>query len=208
MALAQLLELKKSNKILPFAVTIQRQFPNDLWANYYLAYLNRDNYKEAIRYYQAALAVRPNTANFYFSMGGVTEQDKSRPRDESIPYYREAVRLAPTHATYRASFAKNLLVLGPEYESEAAEQIKQGLALEKQTDESRTFLQYDLRILRVKQGRWEEAQKAWQIVVHFARRKCPHAEIAARGGCRTRILVWLRGAMLVSRSGGRIPTQP
>ena len=55
----------------PFLLSVQRQYPDDFWVNYFLGYdaLIRGEGPEALRNFQAALATRPDSAFLHDSLG-------------------------------------------------------------------------------------------------------------------------------------------
>jgi serine/threonine protein kinase/Flp pilus assembly protein TadD len=74
---------------------IQRAYPADLWANFDLAYALEDNGEpaEAIRYYTAALALRPGNAGIYLNRGRALVA--AGEVDAAIADYYQARALAP-----------------------------------------------------------------------------------------------------------------
>jgi serine/threonine protein kinase/Flp pilus assembly protein TadD len=77
---------------------IQRAHPADLWANKMLAselQTNNGQQAETIRYYTAALALRPDNPGLYFNRGFAL--GKAGAADEAIADYRQAVALAPQY---------------------------------------------------------------------------------------------------------------
>jgi tetratricopeptide (TPR) repeat protein len=77
---------------------IQRAYPADLWANFDLAYALEENGEpaEAIRYYTAALALRPGNAGIYVNRGRAYAT--ARELDGAIADYSQACALAPSYA--------------------------------------------------------------------------------------------------------------
>jgi tetratricopeptide (TPR) repeat protein len=74
---------------------IQRAYPADLWANHHLAFELQDNDRpaEAIRYYTAALALRPANPGIYLNRGLALKH--AGEVDAAIADYRKALALAP-----------------------------------------------------------------------------------------------------------------
>jgi len=87
---------------IPFLERVQRENPGDFWANFTLAdaYWQRDVYGEAIRYYQAALAVRPNAPVAQSNLGMALAA--AGMQDDAIFHFRQAIALDPGfgHAHY------------------------------------------------------------------------------------------------------------
>jgi serine/threonine-protein kinase len=77
---------------------IQRAYPADLWANHGLAEALAKNGQqaEAIRYYTAALALRPDSPGIYLNRGGALADVGEL--DAAIADYRQCVALAPQYA--------------------------------------------------------------------------------------------------------------
>src|SRR5262249_30353670 len=76
----------------------QRAYPADLWANHWLAVELRENGQpaEAIRYYTAALALRPDSPGLYLNRGvALHEADEV---DAAMADYRQSLALAPEYA--------------------------------------------------------------------------------------------------------------
>lgn len=75
----------------------QRKQPHDFWINYTLGtqlhYSNPPRYQDAIRYYTAALAIRPQSAGIGLNLGDV--YDGVGELDEAIASYRNAVDAQP-----------------------------------------------------------------------------------------------------------------
>jgi serine/threonine protein kinase/tetratricopeptide (TPR) repeat protein len=78
---------------------IQLAYPADLWANHRLAYELWMNGRaaEAIRYYTAALALRPHNPGIYVNRG-IALSDAGEV-DAAIADYRQALALTPQYAT-------------------------------------------------------------------------------------------------------------
>lgn len=78
----------------------QQRYPNNLWINHYLAYYlaNSDppELEEAIRFYQAALALQPNSPGIYLNLG-VAFLEKNR-TEEAIAAFDTAIALKPDFA--------------------------------------------------------------------------------------------------------------
>ncbi len=87
-----------------FLRRVQQAYPTDFWTNMRLA---RALYKrepgEAVRFYQAALAVRPDAPAVRNELGMALE--KSGRRDEAVVQYRAAVQRAPTFVPAQANLA-------------------------------------------------------------------------------------------------------
>jgi serine/threonine protein kinase/tetratricopeptide (TPR) repeat protein len=76
----------------------QRAYPADLWANHSLAVELEENglAAEAVRYFTAALALRPDSPGIYLNRGNAL--DSAGERDAAIGDYHQALALAPEYA--------------------------------------------------------------------------------------------------------------
>jgi serine/threonine-protein kinase len=193
-----LLALAKQSKFdsperLPLLRRIQQAHPGDFWANLELAdvYEKRNQAGEAIRFYQAAVAIRPQVAvghlrlgHYLCSIGRV---------EEGVECSRRAVDLDRTAVTPRLELADSLEVLGRYDEAihhfqaavhlqpdraqlrvflgdslevrgrhdEALDQYRRAVALTPKDP----FARNKLRSVLVRQGRGEEERTAWQTAL-------------------------------------------
>jgi serine/threonine protein kinase/tetratricopeptide (TPR) repeat protein len=77
---------------------IQRAYPADLWANHWLAWeLKEAQPVEAIRYFTAALALRPDNPGIYVNRGAALKETGDV--DAAIADFSRAVALAPNSPT-------------------------------------------------------------------------------------------------------------
>jgi serine/threonine-protein kinase len=178
---------------LPFLTRIQEVHPGDFWVNARLGALagHRGNYAEGIRYFQSALAVRPDSSMCENYLG-VFLLDSGH-REEAVHHLRRAVALKPTDASCAFNLAAALRELG-RYD-EAIDLIRSALrrcgdapllhaALGDQMEskgrpveavaeyreavrrEPTLYLAHHrLRTLLMRQGRLEEARAAWQAAL-------------------------------------------
>ncbi len=81
---------------------IQHAYPADLWANHDLAFelIADRRYAEAVRYFTAALALRPENAGIYLNRGSALNE--AGEVDASIADYRRAIALEPNFAMAHA----------------------------------------------------------------------------------------------------------
>jgi serine/threonine-protein kinase len=141
----------------PFLVKVQRRHPNDLWANWLLAHIERDPCS-AMRYYQAALAIRPDTPYLYSSMGSVLRNSKHA--DEALFYANKAVQFDPKNGVFRGLLAACLLDV--EKEDEAMEEVKKGLFMPH--DQATHDLMRDIGLqYYLKKGVWSKALALWKL---------------------------------------------
>lgn len=94
------LGLRDSERQIPFLVKVQREHPDDLWANLYLGYalVLEKKPEDAIRYFQAVVALRPRLSIGYYSLGTTLCSLNARfPErfDEAIVQLRKALEIEP-----------------------------------------------------------------------------------------------------------------
>jgi tetratricopeptide (TPR) repeat protein len=77
---------------------IQRDYPGDFWANHDLGIALSDNGQpgRAVRYYTAALALRPKNAGVFLNRANALQ--RAGESDAAIADYRQAIALAPGYA--------------------------------------------------------------------------------------------------------------
>ncbi|HUE69932.1 MAG TPA: tetratricopeptide repeat protein [Pirellulaceae bacterium] len=77
----------------------QQRFPDDFWINLDLANSLHDtkDYEGAVRFYTAAVAIRPSASAAHNNLGNVLHDQKRL--DEAEACYRHAIELDPTYAT-------------------------------------------------------------------------------------------------------------
>jgi serine/threonine-protein kinase len=86
----------------------QRRYPQDFWLNYQLANLlyGRQKFEQAVGFFRAALARRPQSAGAHNNLGVV--QKRLGNRAEAIDHFRQAVRLNAKLAEAYVNLAKTL----------------------------------------------------------------------------------------------------
>jgi serine/threonine protein kinase/Flp pilus assembly protein TadD len=79
----------------------QARYPNDFWLNFELGnQVRRDGSPEAVAYYRAALALRPDTAAVHNNLGIVlSDLGRRREAEEEV---RTAIRLDPRHPSFHS----------------------------------------------------------------------------------------------------------
>ncbi|MHB0959623.1 MAG: tetratricopeptide repeat protein [Pirellulaceae bacterium] len=117
----QLVVLGARDRATTLLKRVQKAYPGDLWANANLACVLKDSrpprWEEAIRYYTAAIALRPDSAGLHVNLGvALVEQGRL---EEANAEYRESLRIAPSYAAPRCNLVTNLIKLGEEEEAEA-----------------------------------------------------------------------------------------
>ncbi|VTR91578.1 serine threonine protein kinase : Tetratricopeptide repeat protein,protein kinase family protein OS=Singulisphaera acidiphila (strain ATCC BAA-1392 / DSM 18658 / VKM B-2454 / MOB10) GN=Sinac_4434 PE=3 SV=1: Pkinase: TPR_11: TPR_1 [Gemmata massiliana] len=137
---------------------IQQAFPSDFWANVRLGRaLARPDPREAARFYQAALAVRPRAAVVMNDFGYVLEA--SGRRDEAVAMYRRAVECDPAFGMARTNLAFYLSRLGRH--DEAVREVRAAFAHDVKTARLLIALGLSLNGL----GRPDEAVQALREAV-------------------------------------------
>ncbi len=111
MEVARQLEVLQGDP-LPFLKRVQLADPSDYWVNSYLAWVlhGKNNPAEAVRYYQAAIAIRPNVAREHHNLWSALE-DVGR-HEEALQEIQIALQLAPGDAFIHNSAGLGLLHLG------------------------------------------------------------------------------------------------
>jgi eukaryotic-like serine/threonine-protein kinase len=95
----------------PFLKKVQQAHPGNLYANLMLAEKLRDKDPgEAIRYYQAALAIRPGAGIIRNNFGVALSRNKRD--EEAVDQYRKAVELDPADPQSRRNLAVTLHLVG------------------------------------------------------------------------------------------------
>jgi tetratricopeptide (TPR) repeat protein len=94
---------------IPFLTKVQQAYPGDLYANLELAeqLVWRDRPGEAVRYYQAALAVRPEAPAVCNKLALVL--GRLGRNEDAVDYLRRSVRLDPASAEFRHNLVLGLL---------------------------------------------------------------------------------------------------
>jgi Tfp pilus assembly protein PilF len=133
----------------------QAAHPADFWLNFELGFnlavkeKNSPEKSEAIRFYQAALALRPQSAVVYLNLGSAL-LDKGR-LDEAVAEYREAIRIDKDYALSHSNLGAGLSDKGRL--DEAIAEYREAILLDKDNAVAHYNLGYALR----KKGRLDEA---------------------------------------------------
>jgi eukaryotic-like serine/threonine-protein kinase len=95
LALAEHMKVLGDDPI-PFLTRVQQAHPGDFWANFSLgeALKDKNNPQEAVRYYQAAAAIRPRASVVYDNLGLMLAMLGRM--DEADEQFRQASRIDPT----------------------------------------------------------------------------------------------------------------
>jgi tetratricopeptide (TPR) repeat protein/serine/threonine protein kinase len=149
----------------------QRLYPADFWVNEHLGWILGHNvqppqHEDAIRFFQAALAIRPQSPGVHLNLGNALK-DKGRP-DEAIACYREALRLKPDYAQAYASLGNAFMEQGKPAEAEAAYRR----AIELQVD-SAEAAELNLGDALFQQGKLAEAAEIYRRAIARKRDYAP-----------------------------------
>ena len=161
-ALGSLIDSRGGDAI-PFLTRVQRRHPGDLWVNFHLGYLHysRGDRAEAVRYFQAALAIRPRTTTIlHFHAQAL----KAIGRPEEATFYLEnAVQVAPDDPIAILELSRYRLETGAVVGAIAM--LRRGLAL--RPDDASLVRQYEtmLRDGLMRLGRQEEAREVWARIL-------------------------------------------
>jgi serine/threonine-protein kinase len=132
----------------------QRRHPGDFWVNQQLAiflmHQKPPRPGEAVGYYRAALAARPDSPGTYLNLGAALLR-QGRPK-EAEAAFREAIRLKPDYPQAHTNLGLSLLQQGRPKEAEAA--YREGIRLKPDYPEAHINLGAAL----LQQGRSNEAE--------------------------------------------------
>ena len=133
-----------------------RQHPDDLLINTYLALALKEvgHSSEAIRYFQAAVALRPDVPWVHQNIG-ISLMSLGR-FDEAIASYREAIRLDPEDRRPYPFLGYALAQTGRT--DEAFAYFQKAMAMPAPTPETA----YWWRLLGIRAGRGEEVRRGWR----------------------------------------------
>jgi serine/threonine-protein kinase len=148
-ALAQRMQGAGVNPI-AFLERVERQYPGDFWACFTLAEALWDKQlAECIRYYQAALAIRPETAVAHHNVARALAN--AGRINEAIEHFRDAVRIEPKFAYALGDLGMALSAEG-QY-SEALTMVRRAVALDESSAREHAHLGNVLDLI----GRTDEA---------------------------------------------------
>ncbi|OWK39482.1 serine/threonine-protein kinase [Fimbriiglobus ruber] len=192
LALAKYWRAKGKDPV-PFMRRVQQAHPNDFWVNFWLGYIlaEKNDHVEAIRYYQAALAARPETANANNNLG--QSLNRLGRNEEALEQYYRALELEPSVAQIHYNLVFALLplrrydeaiheidVARRSYPKAAILHTIHGYCLEKKDRHDEALLQHrqavtlepknnesqrGLRTFLMRQGQVDDARIAWQAAL-------------------------------------------
>jgi serine/threonine protein kinase/Flp pilus assembly protein TadD len=156
---------------------LHETYPGDFWINFELAYQLRTSQppqlEEALRYYTAALALRPRNPGIYVILGGALRQKGLQ--DEALACYRKAIELDPKFAFAHNRLGADLGNLGRDEEAIAC--FRKAI----ECDPKFVLAYYNLGNALIKKGRPEEAIACNRQALELDSRDC---------GCRNH-LAWI-----------------
>jgi eukaryotic-like serine/threonine-protein kinase len=159
----------------------QEAHSGNFWVNLRLAdtLFTRGKAQDAIRYYQAALAIRPKTAVVCNNLG-IALAETGR-RQEALEQYARAVEFDPTSRRVRTNLA--VLLSRTKKYAEAIEQATKALQLEDKNDATASALHTAIGYSLKATGKPAEAVEAYRKAVAMNARN-----LAAQSGLRTVLL--------------------
>jgi Flp pilus assembly protein TadD len=152
---------KEAEQTVAVLKRLQQRHPDDFWANHELGFclarLQPPRLEEAIRYYIAAVALRPHSPGARLNLG-IAFSDKGL-YDEAIAELHEAIRLKPNYAEAHSNLGTALGRQGKHGEAEAA--YRQAIALKPDYALAHSNLGYAL----ANQGKHGEAEAAYRQAI-------------------------------------------
>jgi serine/threonine-protein kinase len=140
---------------------VRQRYPGDFWVNHSLAFLNLrmrpPHLEEAIRYFTAAVALRPQSPGSHLNLGSALE--KVGRLDEAIDACREAIRLKPGYSGAHNNLGKALYKQGKVPAAER--EFQRALALDPKNAQAQT----NLGVALVDQGKLRKAERAFRRAI-------------------------------------------
>jgi tetratricopeptide (TPR) repeat protein len=142
----------------PLFKAAQAHHPGDFWLNFLLGNVLRNaKPEEAIAYYRAALALRPDTSAVYNNLGNALQAKGQL--EEAIQHYRRAIELDPKNALAHTNLGPALYAKGKV--EEAMQHYRQAIAL----DPKFTLPHNNLGNVLYRKGQVEEAIKHFRQAI-------------------------------------------
>jgi tetratricopeptide (TPR) repeat protein len=158
------------DQALTLLLRAQQHYPGDFWVNSYcgqrLHEAHPPRWDEALRFYYAALAIRPQSPGAHLNVAYVLRKEGRF--DEAIAAYRQAVRLQPNYSQAHLGLAMALREAGREAESReafAAAAATYHAALQKGPGDWNLRLRWAIALLDAEEV--DEAIAALRQVVQF-----------------------------------------
>jgi tetratricopeptide (TPR) repeat protein len=142
----------------PLLKAAQACYPDDFWLNYDLA--NRlENPEEAIGYYRAAIALRPDASAVYNGLGRALHNRGQL--TDALAAWQQAVRLEPKDASAHGNVGVALVKLGRR--DEAMGEFRVAISLEPR----RGHYHSNLGVALSRMGRLEEAAAEYRLAIQL-----------------------------------------
>ena len=185
--------------VIPLLTVVQRAHPGDYWANFALGdALWKQDGREAIRYLQAAIAIRPRSSIAHQALG--TALRAAGRIEDAIEAYRQAVVAEPDFAEARGRLGYTLLKHGKDSD-EAIRVFREALRLNPELDWVHQCLGVALR----NEGRVDEALEEQREAVRLNPRSAmAHQSV---GDC-LRMLGRDREALVAFRTAAEVKSHP
>ena len=145
----------------PFLTRVQQQYPNDFWVNLTLGYAELDakDKADAIRYFQAAVVIKPTAAISQIGLCAVLLA--SGRADEAVVYGRNGVRLDPSVADAHATLG--MALWKSSHLDEALEQFQLGIKLDPKSELAHVMFAQCLEKLGRQSEAMDEYRKALSL---------------------------------------------
>ncbi len=175
----------------------RRRWPGDFWLNHYLgsALAFRRKIPEAEGYFQAALALRPDTAVSYGNLGVLMGMQGSWVEAEKM--YLRCLEIDPGYVNVRVNLGRVLYQQGKK--AQAEQQFRRAIERDPKHAAARAYLGQMLR----EQGKWAEAEKLYGQTLAL-----DPGNVEARGNLGLVLLrqgKWVEGEKQLRRTIGLAP---
>lgn len=141
----------------------QQTYPADFWVNHDLGCALRDcqppRYVESIRFLTAAVALRPESAGTWLTLGDVLT--RTGRLDEAADAFRQAIRLSPDYAWAHLDLGVTLWRKGRLDEASAA--FRRAIEL----DPEESMAHHHLGVVLRESGRLDEAVASWRRAIEL-----------------------------------------
>jgi serine/threonine-protein kinase len=150
----------------PLLMAAQQRHPADFWVNFDLAIaLAKAKPEEAVGYYRAALALRPETSAVYNNLGSALKAKGQL--DEAIAAYRHAIALDPKLVQAHSNLG--IALYGKGQVDEAIKLYRQAIKLDPKHARAHTNLGIALKV----KGQLDEAIKLYRQAIKLDPRFAP-----------------------------------
>jgi tetratricopeptide (TPR) repeat protein len=147
----------------------QRHYPADFWINHWLAVAlqraDQPDLEAAVRYYTAAVALRPETSGVHFNLG-LALQARGQ-LDEAIASFRKALELQPEYAQVHYSLGNVLKDKGQLDEASAC--FRKAIALAPSYSQAHN----NLGVVLVRQGQVDDAPASFRKAIELDPKDVP-----------------------------------